>query len=78
MPTRVRTTEDFDKQVSRLARKYPSVLEEVADFIARLHSRDLAQLPGRRIRRTGFSVYKERLPNRSARRGKSGGFRIYY
>ncbi|MCY3866462.1 MAG: hypothetical protein OXG68_13580 [Chloroflexi bacterium] len=78
MPTRVRTTEDFDKQVARLARKFPAVLDEVAEFIARLRRDDLVQLPGRRIRRTGFTVYKERLPNRSARRGKSGGFRIYY
>ena len=78
MPTRVRTTEDFDKQVARLARKFPALLDEVAEFIARLRRDDLVQLPGRRIRRTGFTVYKERLPNRSARRGKRGGFRIYY
>ena len=78
MPTTVRSTEDFDKQVARLARKFPAVLDEVADFISRLKSDGLTQLPGRRIRRTGFTVYKERLPNRSARRGKRGGFRIYY
>ncbi len=78
MPTRERTTEDFDKQVARLARKFPSVLDEVAKFISRLASGDLTQLPGRRIRRTGFTVYKERLPNRTARRGKRGGFRVYY
>lgn len=78
MPTRVRTTKDFDKQLARLARRFPAVLDEVADFISRLKSDDLAQLPGRRIRRTGFTVYKERLANRSARRGKSGGFRVYY
>ena len=78
MPTRVRTTEDFDKQVARLARKFPAVLDEVAEFIARLQSDDLAQLPGRRVRRIGYTVYKERLPNRSARRGKRGGFRVYY
>ena len=78
MPTRVRTTEDFDKQVARLARKFPTVLDEVAAFISRLKSADIAQLPGRRVRRLGYTVYKERLPNRSARRGKSGGFRVYY
>ena len=78
MPTRVRTTKDFDKQVARLARKFPAVLDEVNEFILRLQSDELAQLPGRRIRRTGFTVYKDRLPNRSARRGKRGGFRIYY
>ncbi|MDE2852880.1 MAG: hypothetical protein OXN88_01780 [Chloroflexota bacterium] len=78
MPTRVRTTEDFDKQIIRLARKFPSVLDEVAKFITQLRSVDSTQLPGRRIRRTGFNMYKERLPNRTARRGKRGGFRIYY
>ncbi|MDE2776567.1 MAG: hypothetical protein OXI77_11550 [Chloroflexota bacterium] len=78
MPTRVRTTEDFDKQLARIARRFPSALDEVGEFISRLKSDELSQLPGRRLRRVGYSVYKERLPNRSARRGKSGGFRIYY
>ncbi len=26
----------------------------------------------------GYEAYKVRLPNRSARRGKSGGFRVIY
>lgn len=78
MPTRVRTTEDFDKQVARIARKFPAVLDEVATFISRLKNADITQLPGRRVRRIGYTVYKERLPNRSARRGKRGGFRVYY
>lgn len=26
----------------------------------------------------GYQVFKVRLPNRSARRGKSGGFRVIY
>ena len=30
------------------------------------------------MRRVGRNVYKVRLPNRSARRGKSGGFRVIY
>ena len=34
--------------------------------------------PGQRIPRIGYSVYKVRLPNRAARRGKSGGFRVIY
>ncbi len=59
MPTRVRTTEDFDKQVARIARKFPAVLDEVATFISRLKSADITQLPGRRVRRIGYTVYKE-------------------
>ena len=34
--------------------------------------------PGARIPRVGYTVYKVRLPNRAARRGKSGGFRVIY
>ena len=34
--------------------------------------------PGQRIPRVGYAVYKVRLPNRAARRGKSGGFRVIY
>ena len=34
--------------------------------------------PGVRLSRVGRNVYKVRLPNRSARRGKSGGFRVIY
>ena len=34
--------------------------------------------PGQRIPRVGYTVYKVRLPNRAARRGKSGGFRVIY
>ena len=34
--------------------------------------------PGDRVRGTGYTVYKERLRNQSAGRGKSGGFRVIY
>lgn len=34
--------------------------------------------PGVKLSGVGREVYKERLPNRSARRGKSGGFRVIY
>ena len=34
--------------------------------------------PGLRVPGTGLTVFKVRLPNRAARRGKSGGFRVIY
>ena len=34
--------------------------------------------PGVRVPRTGYIVYKTRLQNPAARRGKSGGFRVIY
>jgi mRNA-degrading endonuclease RelE of RelBE toxin-antitoxin system len=34
--------------------------------------------PGQLVPGVGYTVYKVRLPNRAARRGKSGGFRVIY
>ena len=36
------------------------------------------ETPGDQIRRTGFSVFKVRIRNRDAQRGKSGGYRMIY
>jgi mRNA-degrading endonuclease RelE of RelBE toxin-antitoxin system len=36
------------------------------------------QLPGDQIPNLAHNVYKVRLPNRSAGKGKSGGFRVIY
>lgn len=75
MPTRVDTTHEFDKEIERLARKYPSVFDAVDELIAQTED-DLR--PGSRVPGVGAVVYKARLPNRSARRGRRGGFRVIY
>ena len=36
------------------------------------------ETPGDRIQAVGYVVYKARLANRDAQRGKSGGYRIIY
>ena len=75
MTTRVDTTDDFARDLRRLARKYPSVVDSVDELTDQLAVDDR---PGARLARVGSNVYKVRLPNRSARRGKSGGFRVIY
>jgi mRNA-degrading endonuclease RelE of RelBE toxin-antitoxin system len=35
-------------------------------------------IPGDQIPDVGYSVYKVRLSNRDAQRGKSGGYRVIY
>ena len=75
MPTQVDSTPGFRKDVDQLARKYPAVHDTVEEFIARLEN---DERPGSAIVGVGHDVYKARLPNRSARRGKSGGFRVIY
>lgn len=75
MPTRVSVHPQFDRKLDRLERRYPRTTKEVRGLIHRLiHD----QRPGQRIPRVGYTVYKVRLPNRAARRGKSGGFRVIY
>ena len=75
MPTKVEIGDTFNRQLRRLARKYPSVADTVDHLIAQLESDDR---PGAKLTGLGYQVYKVRLPNRSARRGKSGGFRVIY
>ena len=75
MPTKVDIGDTFNRQLRRLARKYPSVADAVDHLIDQLESDDR---PGAKLTGLGYQVYKVRLPNRSARRGKSGGFRAIY
>lgn len=66
----VKTIPFFDRQVKRLARKFPSIKLELAEL-----ARQLRENPeqGKGI---GRSCYKIRLPVRSKGKGKSGGARV--
>lgn len=75
MPTTVNLSSEFQKAVKGLKRRYPAVTDEVRKLVARLE-RD--ERPGNKIPGTGTTLYKVRLPNPSARRGKRGGFRVIY
>lgn len=75
MPTKVDIGKTFNRQLRRLARKYPSIADTVDQLIAQLET-DVR--PGAKLTGIGYEAYKVRLPNRSARRGKSGGFRVIY
>lgn len=75
MPTTVNITAHFQNALERLTRKYPKVIDVVASLIDDLRN---DQRPGDKIRHVGYDVYKVRLRNPSARRGKSGGFRVVY
>jgi mRNA-degrading endonuclease RelE of RelBE toxin-antitoxin system len=75
MTTRVDTSDVFKKDLKKLARKYPSVLDQVENLIAELEADERA---GDKIPNVGYDVYKVRLKNSSASRGKRGGFRVIY
>ncbi len=75
MPTTVRYLKVFDRRLDRLERKYPRTSHEVRGLV---HLLIQDERPGQLIPRIGYTVYKVRLPNRAAQRGKSGGFRVIY
>ena len=75
MPTVVSFHPRFDKQFDRLARKYRGTDSSVEELVNQLE-RD--ERPGQRVPRVGYTLFKVRLPNPAAGRGKSGGFRVIY
>lgn len=75
MATTVEPFEQFTKALKRLAKKYPAVLDVVEQLIDDLEANER---PGDKIPGVGYDVYKVRLANPSAKKGKSGGFRVIY
>lgn len=65
----------FTKRVNRIARKHPSIIEEIRQLKEQL---SLGDYPGDRLQGVGARVYKVRLANPSGQSGKSGGFRVAY
>ncbi|MCU0474998.1 MAG: hypothetical protein MUC99_02590 [Anaerolineae bacterium] len=72
----VRTHAQFERDLEKLETRYKGVLLEVEKLIHALQNGDTLQ--GDRIKGIDRVVYKIRLPNRAAKRGKSGGFRVIY
>ena len=71
----VDTAPEFEKEVRQLQRKYPRVAAQVRRLVLQLID---GEFPGVKVPDSFVQTYKVRLPNPSARRGKSGGFRVYY
>lgn len=66
---------EFEREVRQLKRRFPLVSNQVRGLVSQLRD---GVLPGDRVPEMFMRTYKVRLPNPSARRGKSGGFRVYY
>lgn len=74
-PIQVRLAPAFQKDIKRLRKKYPHIQQDLEPLIGQLID---GETPGDQIQATGYIVYKVRLPNRDAQRGKSGGYRVIY
>ena len=75
MTRRVETAPTFERDLKRLARRYPHIRQDLEPIIEALIAGDTL---GDRLKGVQAIVYKVRLANRDAHRGKSGGYRILY
>lgn len=74
--TKVILSPRFIKQLKQLKKQYPRVEQDVEPLKREL---EVGATPGDRLQGHGdLFVYKVRLPNRDAGRGKSGGYRVIY
>jgi mRNA-degrading endonuclease RelE of RelBE toxin-antitoxin system len=67
--------DSFFKAAARLQKRYPHIEEDAEKLADRLEA---GELPGDRIQGLPYRVYKARIRNSDARRGKSGGYRMIY
>jgi mRNA-degrading endonuclease RelE of RelBE toxin-antitoxin system len=72
---RVLFTQEFKRNIKNLAKKYRSIRADLTPYITQLEN---GELPGDQIPGIEQHVYKVRVSNQSAGKGKRGGFRMIY
>ncbi len=66
----------FDRQVKELKKRYKSIGKDINEFVSQPLKN--GNVIGEQVRGVGYTVFKVRVPNRDAKRGKSGGYRVVY
>jgi len=74
-PVRLLYSDAFKRQLRDLAKRYRHIRSDLQPLLELLLA---GATPGDQVSGTGYALYKVRLPNRDARRGKSGGYRVIY
>ncbi len=69
-PLRLLYSEAFKRQVRDLAKRYRHLRSDLQPLLEQLQS---GETPGALVPGIGYTLYKVRVRNRDARRGKSGG-----
>ncbi len=72
---KVEPTSYFVSALKRMHKRYPRVAFEVDAVFTSLEA---GEVLGDRVKGVSHPTYKVRMPNRDAKRGKSGGFRLIY
>jgi mRNA-degrading endonuclease RelE of RelBE toxin-antitoxin system len=68
-------TGEFKRSLRQLIKKYAHIRDDIESVIQNLQQ---GELLGDRIQHGEYIVYKVRVKNSDAKRGKSGGYRIIY
>mgnify|MGYP002784374266 CR=1 FL=1 len=71
----VAITQKFQRNLKKLVKKYRGIREDVQRVIEQLEA---GELPGDRIPGIEYAIYKVRVRNSDAQKGKSGGYRLIY
>jgi len=74
-PISVRFTPEFKRNLHALAKKYRHIRTDVQPVIDGLQS---GALPGDQVPGVGIPVFKVRIRNSDAAKGKRGGYRLLY
>jgi mRNA-degrading endonuclease RelE of RelBE toxin-antitoxin system len=75
MTIRVVFSSFFIQVIKRLQKKYPHVLNDIQPLILQIEA---GQTPGDRLQGLPYVVFKERVKNTDAAKGKRGGYRVIY
>jgi mRNA-degrading endonuclease RelE of RelBE toxin-antitoxin system len=71
----VRVLPQFQRDLKQLIKKYRSIRKDLDNFVKQLRE---GETPGDQVPHVGYTVYKVRVANSDAKRGKQGGYRIIY
>jgi mRNA-degrading endonuclease RelE of RelBE toxin-antitoxin system len=68
-------TPEFKRNLRGLAKKYPHIRSDVQPIIDQIQH---GEFVGDQVQGTSYTIFKVRVRNSDASRGKSGGYRVIY
>jgi mRNA-degrading endonuclease RelE of RelBE toxin-antitoxin system len=74
-PVEIRFTSEFKRNLRALSKRYHHIRSDIEPVIEQLQA---GEFVGDQIPRTSYTLYKVRVRNRDAQRGKRGGYRMIY
>jgi mRNA-degrading endonuclease RelE of RelBE toxin-antitoxin system len=74
-PIQVTVSDRFATEIRQLAKRYRRIRLDIQPIIDQLEA---GELPGDQIPGMDYTLFKVRVRNSDAQRGKSGGYRIIY